>query len=306
MAGRPERSGSLVAYCITHQAREGQAQESYLRTIRELHRRVQEEAARIEEANQKASAENVTRDAQVAYGLLSQFLVTPLRTDQMEVKKILAEAMGRIVESSRGEMGILYRDSELSRTIPFRSHVPEIVQMTKAAAEYLKGLGFRAEKSEIYASNFFVGGGVGLDLLEQIVRDRLGIYASPHGRHIEDAGAWTFAAYNVVREEKVLEGDGEVLVEMPLSKPAPMQYDGYRASLSSLVGDIKGVSGVVRVSLWQRKLGLGPGREFLLRIHCSQVDDVTSLGNLVFAAVQRLFPKTSPSSSLIVREILSI
>ncbi len=306
MAGKSERSGNLVAYCITHQARDGQAQESYLRTIRELHRRVQEEAAKIEEANQKASFETVTRDAQVVYGLLSQFLVTPLRTDQMEVKKILAEAMGRIVESSRGGKGSSYRDSELSRTIPLKSHLPEIVQMTKAAAEYLKGLGFRTEKSEIYESSFFVVGGAGLDLLEQIVRDRLGIYASPHGRHIEDAGAWTFAAYNVVKEERGQAGNGQVLAEMPLSKPASMQYDEYRSNSSSLVEEIKGLNGVARVSLWQRKLGLGPGREFLLRIHCSHVDDVTSVGNLVFAAVQRLFPKTSLSSSLIVREILSI
>jgi len=302
-------AGRGVAYIVTHQAGEKQSPEAYLRNIRELHRRVTEEAARRSESVQKSVGELVGREVQVAFGALTQFLVTPLKSDQLEVKKILEEALRRALDAGQSASPYRFLETRLSRVLAKPPNASALRQHLEAGTAYHHQLGFRTAKGEVFESDFLVESAAAFELLEHIVRDRMGIYDGPHGKHIEEAGAWTFAAYNIVSEEQAQDGEGSLLVEVPLSKPGGMRYDAFRTAIGRLQTSMREVARVSRLGVWQRKLGLGPGREFLLRFECSDLDGAADVGLRVFPLLRDMISSLetpSPGSfPLIIKEILS-
>jgi hypothetical protein len=133
---------------------------------------------------------------------------------------------------------------------------------------------------DLFESVFVVRGGLNLDVLEYIVRDRLGIYASAHGRHLDQAAPAVVATHNMIHASggdfwKSLPsawGEAVLLFE----KPA-LPYDAFRTSLAVLIDRAIAASGAPGATLWQRKLGLGRGTEFALRMLLSghaQVPDI--------------------------------
>jgi hypothetical protein len=104
--------------------------------------------------------------------------------------------------------------------------------------------------------------------VEHFVRDRVGIYNSTHGAHLAAVGVYAFAAHNLVLSEgeEMSRGNESAWGEAVLvfSKPA-MQYDAFRESLSPVVGALAREPGITSATVWQRKLGLGRGEEFILR-----------------------------------------
>ncbi len=303
------KSDGPVAYVVTHQPKDVRVSEGYLRNIRELHRRVAEEASQRNDALRKTVGEAIGREIQVTYGALTQFLVTPLKSDQLEVKKILEETMGRALDIQGSLSRAGYRESRLSRTVVSRSPVDSLQPLLDAGKEYYRSFGFHPEIGGIYESDFVLESATGLDFIEHIVRDRMGIYDGPHGRHIQEAGAWTFAAYNIVIEEATQSEAPRVLAELPLSKPASLRYDAFREGIGRLIEQLKELPGVLQIAVWQRKLGLGPGREFLLRIGCSDLDGAAKAGDRLSPLLRSTISTDddSPSSSImiIMKEILS-
>ncbi len=304
---KPDTEGHGVAYCIVHQARFSQANEEYLHTIRSLHRKVAEESASLMEAHRKAAGETTSREAQVTYGALSQFLVTPLKSDQQEVKKILEEAIGRALTSQSPHAGV--RESRLSRAL-FRLDAAQALHPhCENGEEYYRSIGFQPGKGEIYESDFVVDDGSGLETLEVIVRDRLGIYDGPHGKHIAEAGSWMFAAYNIVAEQRAQNNAPTVLVELPVAKPMTTRYDAFRSMMTRAMEQLAASADIASLGLWQRKLGLGPGREFLLRIGCSDIHKGVNAGLLVLPMLREMISVPGDAGSgphpLILKEILS-
>ena len=105
-------------------------------------------------------------------------------------------------------------------------------------------------------------------MLEHIVRDRLGIYGSPHGEHIKLVQTFAVAAHNLLHnagtayERAVHDAWGEAVLYF--SKP-DIRYEDFRSTLVPAVEELARQTSVPSASIWQRKLGLGPGREFLIR-----------------------------------------
>ena len=235
--------------------------------------------------------------------------MTPLKSDQLEVKKILGEALGRALEAGGVTNTVSYRDSRLSRAIypPLKS--AELQRAVDAGKDYCRGLGFHPGTGEMYESDFILESATGFDFIEHIVRDRMGIYDGPHGKHIEDARAWTFAAYNVIREERIRNEAPSVLAEFPFSKPSSLRYDAFRSALDRLLEGLKDPPAVTQLGLWQRKLGLGPGREFLLRLECSDFEGAAGSGLRVLPLLHEIVASSDASTSqtimIIMKEILS-
>lgn len=265
-----------IAYCILHQPRKGKPADEYAGTMKALHQRVQKESEEIRNAYAKGVREVVARDAQQVAGLLSQYLTTPIKSDQAEVKRIITEGVEQSLKQTGAvtELGVVWSSEGKASFPPFRKAFERKLQQNGKA--YLQELGFATDGSagDVHESVFLVEGGVNLDLLEHVVRDRIGIYRAPHGTHLEESAAFTFSAYNLVYELGARppqeRKQGLVEVAMYFSKPA-VEYEEFRRSLTSGLEQHFSGDAVLHTSLWQRKLGLGKGREFILRCLCDEV-----------------------------------
>ena len=114
--------------------------------------------------------------------------------------------------------------------------------------------------------------------MEHIVRDRMGIYIGSHGAHIENVGRTSFGTYNLVYQlGEALTADlaGDVAtqeVTFAFSK-GPIHYRDFRQEVSALMEDMGGQINLIHTSFWQRKLGLGTGKEFVLRLRLPEGED---------------------------------
>jgi hypothetical protein len=299
-----------VMYSILHGPMPGVPREEYEGTIMEMHRRVEEESLLFGEHQVKILAELSGRQAQILRGALSQFLETPIRSDDAEIQRIFRDAFdehrGQVSEA--GPWGAIA--SWAGFAVAPAAGPAWLKKLETQGRRSRAALGLDAPKGgpEAYESVYVVRGGLNLDVLEHVVRDRLGIYASAHGKHIGQAAPFVVAAHNLVHASgtdfwrSLSSAWGEAV--LTFDKPA-LPYDQFRASLAPLIDGAFAGSGAPAATLWQRKLGLGRGSEFALRILISRREEVTG-------AIDRLrSAKDSPSAgeifssgaSLLVKEL---
>lgn len=257
----------VIQYSIIHQAGREVTIRDYQKNMLEMHRAVQQESRTIATMWEQAMRDAAERSVQAIRGSLMQFLTTPLQSDAEEIKGLVREQFRSVVSavlpfSSLGPVSSTEGrfDVDPLKTGPLK-HV------TAGGRKYLEELGFKSTKASppVFESTFRVEGGVNLDILEHIVRDRLGIYASLHGKHIREAASMTFAAHNLIYQRSESDVHKGVEAVLFFSK-GPVKYEGFRQSLFAALESIWNAHKPFAISVWQRKLGLGKGREFQLRI----------------------------------------
>jgi hypothetical protein len=264
-----------IAYGIIHQPKKERAGEEYLRTILDLHKHVRRESAEMKNAFARGVREAIAREVQMVSGLLSEYLTTPIHSDRADIQRIIAEGMERASEQvgTTAEIGLLWSSEGKIGHHPFKKAAERKLQQNGRA--YLQELGFATEggPGDIFESQFILEGGMNLDLIEHIVRDRIGIYNAPHGTHLEGSAHYSFSAYNLVYASGTSspQEHNKGLIEFSISfaKPA-VEYAVFRASIIAGLERHLPVNTVLHTSLWQRKLGMGRGREFILRFLCDE------------------------------------
>jgi hypothetical protein len=273
----------LVAYGILHRPRPGVPRREYRETITAMHAAVEAESALFNEGEAKLNADLSARQSQMLRGALSQFLETPIRGDNAELQRIFREAFHehRTQISPDGPSGAML--SWAGAAAPASSGFPAWLKKLESNGRSVRralGVESPGGSSEVCESVYVVRGGANLDVLEHIVRDRLGIYDSAHGKHIGESAPFVVAVHNLVHGSIAEFGKslpsawGEAVITF--EKPA-VPYDKFRASLTALLDGALPASGVRSATLWQRKLGLGRGAEFALRVLISRHGDLVPL-----------------------------
>jgi len=260
----------MVAYSIVHRPKNGVPRERYEETLLEMHRGAEDESARFTAEQEKSVSATSARQAQILRGSLSQFLETPIRSDDAEVQKIFLEVFNELLAQAAegGPCGAVA--SWAGRTVSDGESQGLFKKLESNGRRYIRSLGLESAKggTDTYESLYLVRGGANLDVLEHIVRDRLGIYESPHGRHVGDASPFVVAVHNLVHTSGT-----DYVAMLPsvwgeaafyFDKPA-VPYAEFRASVATLIDGAVKETGCPAASLWQRKLGLGRGSEFALR-----------------------------------------
>lgn len=274
----------VISYCVLHQARKNVEKEDYLRTTRQLHERVREESEKLAWTFRREHNEAFARTVELISSRLRPFLQTPIKTDEEEVRKVIREGLeqlspdpvGGLDRRIAGGLGGLQIGSTWSAEgmfVPVSSDHAMIKRMAKEGREYFGSLGFQMDKGagRMFESMFVVEGGLNLDVLEHIVRDRLGIYSTTHGQHLLEFENVTFSSFNLVFLCGNLAGHPNSAVELVIyfSKPLEVQYEPFRSALSSVIQQFHDKFGSVHSSVWQRKLGLGVGKEYIARLRIS-------------------------------------
>jgi hypothetical protein len=160
--------------------------------------------------------------------------------------------------------------------------MPQDADLAKRVAdgrEYMASLGFRPGQGPLHEAWLLFHGSIHYDVMEHVVRDRMGIYRGSHGAHIENVGRTSFGTYNLVYQlgeplTADLASDTQTQeVTFAFSK-GPFHYSDFRRDVSALMEQIGERSDLLHISFWQRKLGLGTGKEFVLRLRLPEGEDV--------------------------------
>ena len=276
----------LIAYCALHQSNAQSTRDEYVATMLEFHNRIHDESILLVRQQLQSVEEAQNRELNRLRNSLAQFLQTPLRADTEEIQKAIRDSFTRIREMSfkRELPGITH--SIEGEVVPLAHGQPPVRKLSLNGSRYLADLGFDSAKKDggVFESAFIVSGGENLDVLEHIVRDILGIYATTHGRHIREFANYSYCLYNIVHNDaigNINAQDHPFEAALFFSKPEPdkIKYAPFRSALGSLIESLKKELRLPSVSLWQRKLGLGTGVEFALRVNLSDESIVDDLAN---------------------------
>jgi hypothetical protein len=301
-----------IAYCALHQARPEIPREEYIKTMNELHQSIVQESRDINAAYAKHLSDTLARESQSLQNTLSHFLQTPISSDNDDVQRILVESFERfknqILDGS--SVGLL---GSLESKVFFASSKKSLEKkLLKNGKTYLDGLGFTTSKGcpDIFESTFIVHGGMNLDILEHIVRDRLGIYATIHGKHIKEFSGYSYALYNLAFAKGEMPASDGIQkyneLTFHFSKP-DVEYAPFRSGLTEVLEKLNEALDLKHVSLWQRKLGLGVGREFVLRVISEKSEVAGDTIEWLNGYEEKGFVKESiiGSGQLLVKELLS-
>ncbi|HEX9615378.1 MAG TPA: hypothetical protein VGA55_07710 [Bacteroidota bacterium] len=261
-----------IAYCALHQVRKGIAPEAYRQTMTDFHKLLRDETAKINAVWETFRNEAMARSLQSARSHLMQYLSTPLRSDAGEIQRILRERIEEYSNAAlpKSPLGMLLTSEGRVIDPPVNN---ESKSLAASGKRYLTELGFSTGRPqrEIYESVFVVSGGQNLDVIEHLVRDRIGIYTPVHGKHIGEFDSYSYGAHNLVLLLGPLAAkDAAFEVGVFFSKGG-VKYDLFRSTLKELLEAVQAEWNLSHLSLWQRKLGLGAGREFVLRIQGAEL-----------------------------------
>ena len=147
---------------------------------------------------------------------------------------------------------------------------PALLRHLPEGKKYLQGLGFTPGKpGALQETEFHLWGSPSLDFIEIAVRDIVGIDRGVHGKQIRALSAAGFMLRNVVLElgeRKPLPCHWAVFYFEKPGTPGTISYDIFRAALRTLLEDHLERGSYPYACLHQRKLGLGRGAEFCLRV----------------------------------------
>jgi len=170
---------------------------------------------------------------------------------------------------------------------------PDLAKRVADGHEYLASLGFRPGQGPLHEAWLLFRGSTHYDVMEHVVRDRMGIYRGSHGAHIENVGRTSFGTYNLNYQlGEALTTDlandaGTQEVTFAFNK-GPVHYSDFRREVSSLMEHVGEQMHLMHASFWQRKLGLGTGKEFVLRIRLPAGEDPLREVISVFAGAGRV------------------
>ncbi len=258
----------VVIYSVMHQMKKGVGEKEYTKTIHDMHSMVRTETANVVEAWLNHLRELTASSVQTTRGNLSQFLTLPLDTDMKEIHRILEDQIGQLLKQALPVARIGVLTSTEGKFFWEREQSAILQSWFLRGKEYLKKLKFRTkdEGQYIFESDFFIEGGLNLDIIEHIVRDRMGIYATAHGQHIRQTDPFAFAAHNLAYLHGSLEtGESKYEAIIHFGK-GKVQYAPFRKGLVELLDSVRNECGLSHCSMWQRKLGLGSGTEFNIRM----------------------------------------
>jgi hypothetical protein len=259
----------ILAYSILQQPRKTMTVKEYAKSLQEFRAELKEESEKIQMTWKNYFSDLTAKTVQTTRGNLSQFLSTPIESDTGDIQHIITEQIGQIAEQILPKIQFGLKEGYDGR---FLIEAPQ-VEIPKARAlggrSFFQDLGFKIGRnnSAVFESLYFIQGGPNFDILEHLVRNRIGIYNSSHGIKIDQSTVTDCSLYNL------LFLDGNFFVRNMDRFELQVRFDKGKESYELFNKELIEYMKVFRmevhdsnVSVWQKKLGLGRGEEYILRI----------------------------------------
>ena len=258
----------IIAYSVLHQHKKTVTEKEYARSLNDLRSELNKETERIKSAWENQISDLTAKSVQATRGNLSQFLSTPIQSDAGEIQKIMRE---QIIQTSEQLLpNILYGlaggyDARYLVETK-QSEIPKS-RMTEGRS-FMQKTGFKVGKSNasIFESLYIVQGGSNLDILENMVRNGIGIYNLAYEKKASEFETMACSIYNLLFSDGVsYTGFDRFELQVNFVK-GKESYEVFHKELGESIKYFRTEIHHLNVSLWQRKLGLGIGEEYTLRI----------------------------------------
>jgi hypothetical protein len=267
-----------ILLTVLHQAGPTVSDEEFTRTVTALHRDIRKQMREMSERLRLWLTLQYSQQAEETVQKLQRLGVLSQTADEGAVRQILEKDFGRLASRVGSESMFGLEGSAEETFCEALFNDPDLAKRVADGREYVASLGFKPGYGPIHETWLLFRGSIHYDIMERIVRDRMGIYRGTHGAHIENIARTSFGTYNLVYqlgEELTDNLTGNTLtqeVTFAFSK-GPVHYSDFRRDVSALMEQIGKRSDLIHVSFWQRKLGLGPGKEFVLRLRILAGED---------------------------------
>lgn len=260
-----------ILFTVLHQAVPKVSDEELTRTVTALHTDIDKQMQEMSERLNLWLTRQYSQQAEETLQNLQRLGFLSPQVDEAKVRQILEKNFSRL-GSRVGSESILGLEgsAEVALCETFNSD-PGLTERVADGREYVASLGFKPGHGPIHETWLLFRGSTHYDVVEHIVRDRMGIYKGSLGAHIENVGHASFSTYNLVYqlgESLTAHLDPEATtqeVAFAFSK-GPIHYSDFRHEVSALMEYVAEQIDVIHASFWQRKLGLGAGKEFVLRL----------------------------------------
>ena len=260
-----------LLFTVLHQSGPTVSEEDFTRTVTALQMDIRKQVLEVGERLHQWLVQQYSQQAEETVRKLQRLGVLAEHVDVSEVQQILERDYGRL-GNRIGSETLLGMQGSAEET--FSEEMPTDPDLAKRIAdghEYLSSLGFKPGQGPLHETWLLFRGSIHYDVMEHIVRDRMGIYVGSHGAHIENVGRTSFGTYNLIYQlGEVLTADlatdvATQEVTFAFSK-GPFHYSDFRREVSALMERVGEEMNLIHASFWQRKLGLGTGKEFVLRL----------------------------------------
>jgi hypothetical protein len=298
----------IIAYSVLHQSKKSVPTKEYAKVLSDLRGDLKSETTKIQTAWQTHLTDLTATTVQTTRGNLSQFLSTPLQSDTGEIQRIIKDQ----INQTSGQLlpkihyGLLAGYDGRYLIDAKQSELPK--SRVSDGKSFLQNSGFKMGKtsSAVFESLYIVQGGSNLDLLEYMIRKGIGVYNSAHGNKIDRSGEITSALQNLLFLDGSLEQESDRFEFQVKFAKGNIPYDTFHKNLDETIRTFRTEIHHLNVSLWQRKLGLGPGEEYNLRIRTKDRMTLRSLVNIIerFAKEKNNFANALGAGVWLVKEII--
>ncbi len=296
----------IIAYSVVHQQKNSIPSKEYVKSIRDFRNGLLDESEKIQSVWQNHLTELVAKSVQTSRGNLSQFLSTPLQSDTVEIQKIIQDQINQISEQLLPKIhyGLLGGYDGRYLTDAKQNEIPKSYnfRLRKSMQEQ----GFKINKStNVFESLYLIQGGYNLDILEYIIRMGMGIYNSAHGVKLSKLNKMISAIYNLRLLDGNLQNEHDKFeLQLKFTKDKT-HYDIFYKEIEESFKVFRTEIHDLNVSIWQRKLGLGIGEEFVLRIRTKDRLTMRNTINVVqkFTQENNTFSKALGAGNWFVKEI---
>lgn len=300
----------LIAYSALHQVRKGVPEQEYIATMMVLHQLVREQSKNVQEEFEAQRSAIIDRTARSLRARMTPFLATPLKSDEDEIQRHFSEALRQVTEhlGASDRLGVI---TTAEGKVIWEDHSHVVAKkLSSSGKKYLADLHFdlRKPRREIFESMFIVEGGLNLDVIEHLVRDRIGIYTPVHGKHIKEFDSYAYAAHNLVFHSGEMSYSEPMFETALFASKGGTRYAPFRNGVVEVLNTIDDRLHPYYISFWQRKLGLGVGAEFVVRIRFRDLQLLTELIGIIAAEQKKSFVQEAflNSGSLVLKELIPI
>jgi hypothetical protein len=251
-----------LLFTVLHQAGPTVSEEEFIQTVTALHMDIRHQAQEIGEELHQWLEQQYTQRALETVHQLQRLAALAEQADLEQVQETLLrdyQQLGNDIstESVLGMQG--------SAEEAFREEVPSHPDLARRFAdgrEYLASLGFKPGQGSMHEAWLLFRGSIHYDIMEHIVRDRMGIYRGSHGAHIQNVTRTMFRTYNLIHQlgepltADVVQDAQEVTFAF---NKGPIQYNAFRQEVRVLMEQIVEQTYLLHASLhtWNRR---GPAR----------------------------------------------
>ncbi|HYK85243.1 MAG TPA: hypothetical protein VEV19_07750 [Ktedonobacteraceae bacterium] len=268
----------LSLFIVMHQGIPKLSSEEDLRLVTSFHTNVHALADSLGDELQRWQQKQYQDQAEDMMGKLRREGLLAEKADTMLLKETLMRDYQRLGSrvGSRSLVGLLgASEVVLEETMPGDRHLSSLLL---AGQRYMTSLGFRPGQGIMHETWLLFRGSVHYDIMDHLIRTRTEIYQDSPNKPFKHIRYMTTSTFDLVYQT----GEGltaEPHEDVPMQQVAfainkgQLPYSVFRHNIAILMEDVGEHALTFHASFWQRKLGLGIGKEFVLRFRLPEGKD---------------------------------